>query len=117
VNNLSEAIFYLCRGASSAEALESLLWQTVKNILINWQLVYGAQPEIQALIEGGSMPSKTNYKTRLLKLSDKYSAYVMIPCPWQPSALKPNKGSNHSLTTHNIKTHSSSKSNSKECLK
>ena len=127
VNNLSEAIFYLCRGSSSAEALESLLWQTVKNILLNWQLVYGAQPEIQALIEGGSMPSKTNYKTRLLKLSDKYSAYVMIPCPWQPSALKPNKGSNHSLTTHSLTTHSltthsltthsSSKSNSKECLK
>ncbi len=117
VNNLSEAIFYLCRGSSSAEALESLLWQSIKNILINWQLVYGVQPEIQALIEGGSMPSKTNYKTRLLKLADKCSAYVMIPCPWKPSALNPNKGSNHGSSTHSLTTHNSSESDSKECLK
>lgn len=111
VNNLSEAIFYLCRGSSSAQALESLLWQTIKNILINWQLVYGAQPEIQDLLDGGSMPSKTNYKTRLLKLADKHSAYVMIPCPWQPSALNPNKSSNRNITTYNL-----SESDSKEPL-
>ncbi len=85
VNNLSEAIFYLCRGAQSAETLEARLWQHVKGILINWQLVYGTQPEIQALLDGGRLPSKTNYKTRLLTLADKHSAYVMLPCPWQPS--------------------------------
>ncbi|WP_314884593.1 IucA/IucC family protein [Psychrobacter immobilis] len=87
VNNLSEAIFYLCRGAQSAKTLEARLWQHVKEILINWQLVYGSQPEIQDLLDGGSLPSKTNYKTRLLTLADKHSAYVMLPCPWQPSTL------------------------------
>ena len=90
VNNLSEAIFYLCRGEQSAESLEARLWQHVKEILINWQLVYGTQSEIQNLLDGGSLPSKTNYKTRLLTLADKHSAYVMIPCPWQPSTLNPN---------------------------
>lgn len=87
VNNLSEAIFYLCQGAQAAETLEAQLWQHVKEILINWQLVYGTQPEILGLLDGSSLPSKTNYKTRLLKLSDKHSAYVMLPCPWQPSVL------------------------------
>ncbi|WP_372844613.1 IucA/IucC family siderophore biosynthesis protein [Psychrobacter sp.] len=87
VNNLSEAIFYLCRGSQSAKTLEVRLWQRVKEILINWQLVYGSQPEIQDLLDGGSLPSKTNYKTRLLTLADKHSAYVMLPCPWQPSVL------------------------------
>ena len=87
VNNLSEAIFYLCRDAQSAKKLEARLWQYVKEILINWQLVYGPQPEIQDLLDGGSLPSKTNYKTRLLTLADKHSAYVMLPCPWQPSVL------------------------------
>ena len=87
VNNLSEAIFYLCRDAQSAKKLEARLWQHVKEILINWQLVYGPQPEIQDFLDGGSLPSKTNYKTRLLTLADKHSAYVMLPCPWQPSVL------------------------------
>jgi len=102
VNNLSEAIFYLCRGAQSAEILEARLWQHVKEILMNWQLVYGIQPEIQDLLAGGSLPSKTNYKTRLLTLADKHSAYVMLPCPWQSSMLNANKD--------NIKTHKSSES-------
>lgn len=105
VNNLSEAIFYLCRGAQSAEILEAQLWQHVKEILINWQLVYGTQPEIQDLLDGGSLPSKTNYKTRLLTLADKHSAYVMLPCPWQPSTLNA-KTDNKS----NIKIHKSSES-------
>jgi len=102
VNNLSEAIFYLCRGAQSAEILEARLWQHVKDILMNWQLVYGTQPEIQDLLDGGSLPSKTNYKTRLLTLADKHSAYVMLPCPWQSSMLNANKD--------NIKTHKLSES-------
>ena len=108
VNNLSEAIFYLCRGAQSAETLEALLWQHVKEILMNWQLVYGTQPEIQALLAGGSLPSKTNYKTQLLTLADKHSAYVMLPCPWQPSTVNTKKDNNA-----NTKTHNSFKSDSK----
>ncbi len=99
VNNLSEAIFYLCRGAQSAETLEGLLWQHVKDILMNWQLVYGTQPEIQALLAGGSLPSKTNYKTRLFMLADKHSDYVILPCPWQPSALNANNSHNSNKKT------------------
>jgi siderophore synthetase component len=79
VNNLSEAIFYLADGKSS---LENMLWRCMKRALIQWQRTYGIQPELQALTEGGVMPSKNNFTTRLLKKADKASDYTMIPVPW-----------------------------------
>ena len=69
---------------------------------MNWQLVYGTQPEIQDLLDGGSLPSKTNYKTRLLTLADKHSAYVMLPCPWQSSMLNANTDNKSNIKTRKL---------------
>lgn len=80
INNLSEAIFYLANGDLS---LENQLWSRLLNQLKKWQTINGEQPEIQALINGGSIPSKNNFTTRLMKKADKESNYTQIHSPWQ----------------------------------
>lgn len=80
INNLSEAIFHLANGDLS---LENQLWSRLLNQLQQWQTINGAQPEIQALITGGSIPSKNNFTTRLMKKADRESNYTQIHSPWR----------------------------------
>ncbi|MBJ7553987.1 IucA/IucC family protein [Marinomonas spartinae] len=80
INNLSEAIFHLADGDN---ALEMLLWEELLNQLKKWQTINGEQPEINALISGGSLPSKNNFTTRLMKKADRESDYTQILSPWR----------------------------------
>jgi len=80
INNLSEAIFHLADGDN---ALETLLWEELLNQLKKWQTINGEQPEINALIAGGSLSSKNNFTTRLMKKADRESDYTQILSPWR----------------------------------
>lgn len=90
INNLSEAIFHLANGDAS---LEKQLWHRLLEQMKKWQTINGAQPEIQALIDGGSIPSKNNFTTRLMKKADRESNYTQIHSPWRTDDQR--KGATH----------------------
>lgn len=79
INNVSEAIFFIANGEKT---LEKQLWQHLRQAIHQWQSINGKQPELEALLQGGAMPSKNNFTTRLMKKADKESNYTMIPVPW-----------------------------------
>lgn len=79
INNISEAIFFISEGN---ETLEKALWDSVKNAVVRWQSVNGKQPELEALINNGSFPSKNNFTTRLMQRADKESDYTQVKVPW-----------------------------------
>ncbi|WP_194165930.1 IucA/IucC family protein [Shewanella sp. YLB-07] len=79
INNVSEAIFHLAAGDRK---LELDLWHSLKQTIVQWQLVEGEQAELQGLLEGDDIPSKNNLTTRLLKQADKHSGYNRVPSPF-----------------------------------
>lgn len=78
INNLSEAIFALSHGHSH---IEKDMWQIVSEQLDTFQSNYGVQPEIEALLAGGAIPCKTNFRTRLFQKADRQSGYVYLQHP------------------------------------
>ncbi|WCP67489.1 IucA/IucC family protein [Vibrio tubiashii] len=79
INNISEAIFFIAEGNQS---LERTLWRCVKSAIIRWQSVNGKQAELESLLNGGCLPSKNNFTTRLMQRADKESNYTQVQVPW-----------------------------------
>jgi len=78
VNNLGEAMFHLANGDS---ALESRLWAGVQTLLQAQALTLGNPPLLRELCEGGPLPSKENFMTRLLMKADREAGYTALPNP------------------------------------
>ena len=80
INNLSESIFHLSMGERK---LEQQLWQILRQVLVDWQLHFGEQPELQGVLKGADIPCKNNMVTRLLKQADRLSSYTQLSNPMQ----------------------------------
>jgi siderophore synthetase component len=78
VNNLAEAMFHLADGD---EILEARLWQCVARIAEDWQRVHGEQPLLRGLLNGETLPSKNNLRTRLFQRADRDADYTDLPNP------------------------------------
>ncbi|WP_341664886.1 IucA/IucC family protein [Vibrio sp.] len=79
INNISEAVFFICEGNSK---LEQALWSILRDAIICWQSINGKQPELESLLDGGYFPSKNNFTTRLMQNADKESSYTRVLAPW-----------------------------------
>ncbi|CAM3596825.1 IucA/IucC family protein [Vibrio aquimaris] len=88
INNISEAVFFICEGNSK---LEQALWSILRDAIICWQSINGKQPELESLLDGGYFPSKNNFTTRLMQNADKESSYTQVLAPWTTR----NKGESH----------------------
>ncbi|MEH6413511.1 IucA/IucC family protein [Pseudomonas sp. CGJS7] len=78
VNNLAEAIFHIAAGDRT---LEDRLWNAIGHLAADWQRRFGRQPLLQGLLEGASLPSKNNLRTRVFKRADRDSDYTALPNP------------------------------------
>ncbi|MET7141199.1 iron transporter [Xanthomonas sp. PPL139] len=85
VNNLAEAIFHLADGH---DRRERQLWQIVGDIARRWQQRHGAQPALQALLDGAPLPAKNNLRLRLLQRADRHADYSFLPNPIGSAALR-----------------------------
>lgn len=74
VNHLSETLFRLADGDRT---LEQQLWDVLAQQLTRWQ----TQPEIAAVLAGGTLPSKNNLKTRLMQKADRHADYTLMQHP------------------------------------
>jgi hypothetical protein len=63
--------------------LADALWQDTSTALqhVRSQLEVAA-PELDALLQGGALPCKTNFKLRLMAQADRQAQYVSLPNPW-----------------------------------
>lgn len=80
VNHIAEAILAL---SWRRPALADALWQDTSKALqhVRSQLEVAA-PELDALLQGGALPCKTNFKLRLMAQADRQAHYVSLPNPW-----------------------------------
>ncbi|MCK0744301.1 IucA/IucC family protein [Chromohalobacter nigrandesensis] len=80
VNHVAEAILAL---SWQRPALGDALWQDTLDELHRVRQTLGTSaPELDALLEGGDLPCKTNFKLRLLAQADRQAEYVALPNPW-----------------------------------
>lgn len=81
VNNLSEAVLALTQGRP---ALAPAMWQLVRQELQDIRAtLQSPAPELDALLDGASIPCKTNFRIRLAAAADKFAGYVQLRAPWQ----------------------------------
>ena len=81
VNHIAEAVLAL---SWQRPALADWLWQDTLEELRRVRKTLGVPaPELDALIKGGSLPCKTNFKLRLMAKADRQAQYVLLPNPWQ----------------------------------
>ncbi|PRY66617.1 siderophore synthetase component [Vreelandella songnenensis] len=86
VNHIAEAVLAL---SWQRPALADQLWQdTLEELRHVRQALDVAAPELDALLEGGSLPCKTNFKLRLMARPDRQAQYVLLPSPWQVNRIK-----------------------------
>lgn len=78
INNLAEAMFHIAAGDS---LLEDRLWNVVGTLALDWQQRFGRQPMLQGLVEGATLPSKNNLRTRVFKRADRDSDYTALVNP------------------------------------
>ncbi|MDP4556779.1 IucA/IucC family protein [Halomonas meridiana] len=80
VNQIAEAILAL---SWQRPALADALWQDTSTALqrVRNKLEVAA-PELDALLQGGALPCKTNFKLRLMAQADRQAHYVSLPNPW-----------------------------------
>lgn len=80
VNHVAEAILAL---SWQRPALGDALWQDTLNELRRVrQTLETSAPELDALLKGGDLPCKTNFKLRLMAQADRHAEYVALPSPW-----------------------------------
>ncbi|MDN3556651.1 IucA/IucC family protein [Halomonas maura] len=85
VNHVAEAILAL---SWQRPALGDALWQDTLDELRRVRQALGAPaPELDALLAGGELPCKTNFKLRLMAQPDRQAQYVALPNPWQASRV------------------------------
>lgn len=81
VNNLSEAVLALTQGRP---ALAPAMWQLVRQELQDIRdALQTPAPELDALLNGATIPCKTNFRIRLAAAADKFAGYVDLRAPWQ----------------------------------
>jgi siderophore synthetase component len=81
VNNLSEAVLALTH---ERPALAPPMWQLVRQELEEIRATLQTPaPELDALLNGASIPCKTNFRIRLAAAADKFAGYVDLRAPWQ----------------------------------
>jgi siderophore synthetase component len=78
INNISEAIYHL---SGESKSQEQKMWQLVSQTISDFQQSYGDEDELADLLNGGSIPCKCNFITRLLKRADKAADYVELSNP------------------------------------
>lgn len=105
VNNFSEAIFHLAAGHDEDNCQENIrleceLWQLLRTAVEQWQDENGAQPELDQLLLGETIPSKNNFTTRLLKQADFQAGYTNLK---NPLVLLP-ISQNHQSSEHTLRT-------------
>lgn len=80
VNHIAEAILAL---SWQRPVLADLLWQdTLEELRHVRKTLRVPAPELDALLNGGSLPCKTNFKLRLMAKADRQAQYVLLPSPW-----------------------------------
>ncbi|MCX2524775.1 IucA/IucC family protein [Larsenimonas rhizosphaerae] len=81
INHLSEAVLAL---SWNRPALAPALWAQVREHLVEVRSTLGETeaPELDALLDGASLPCKTNLKVRLMAGADREAGYVDLPSPW-----------------------------------
>lgn len=80
VNHVAEAILAL---SWQRPALGEALWQDILDELHRVREALGGDaPELDALLAGGELPCKTNFKLRLMARADRQAQYVALPNPW-----------------------------------
>ena len=85
VNNLSEAVLALTHGRP---ALAPAMWQLVRQELQDIRATLQTTapeltPELDQLLNGASIPCKTNFRIRLAAAADRFAGYVQLQAPWQ----------------------------------
>jgi len=81
VNHVAEAILAL---SWQRPALGDALWQDTLDELRRVRQNLGTSaPELDALLAGGDLPCKTNFKLRLMAQADRQAQYVSLPNPWR----------------------------------
>lgn len=81
VNHVAEAILAL---SWQRPELGDALWQdTLDELHRVRQTLDMLAPELDALLAGGDLPCKTNFKLRLTAQADRQAQYVALPSPWQ----------------------------------
>lgn len=81
VNHVAEAILAL---SWQRPDLGDALWQdTLDELRRVRQTLEMPTPELDALLAGGDLPCKTNFKLRLMAQADRQAQYVALPSPWQ----------------------------------
>ena len=81
VNNLSEAVLALTYGRPQ---LAPAMWQLVHRELQDIRsALQSPAPELDELLRGGTIPCKTNFRTRLAATADRFSGYVQLHAPWK----------------------------------
>ncbi|WP_280569867.1 IucA/IucC family protein [Chromohalobacter sp. 296-RDG] len=80
VNHVAEAILAL---SWQRPGLGDALWQdTLDELRRIRQILEMPTPELDALLAGGNLPCKTNFKLRLMAQADRHAEYVALPNPW-----------------------------------
>ncbi|MCM5704498.1 IucA/IucC family protein [Larsenimonas salina] len=80
INHLSEAILAL---SWERPALGERLWAQLRDVLERVrETLPGPAPELDALLDGESLPCKTNLLVRLRAAPDRDAGYVALPTPW-----------------------------------
>lgn len=81
VNHVAEAILAL---SWQRPALGDALWQDTLDELRRVRQTLGTSAsELDALLAGGELPCKTNFKLRLMAQADRQAQYVALPNPWR----------------------------------
>lgn len=81
VNNLSEAVLALTHGRPQ---LAPAMWQGVHRALEDIRsTLQSPAPELDDLLNGGTIPCKTNFRIRLAAAADKFAGYVQLHAPWK----------------------------------
>lgn len=85
VNHVAEAILAL---SWQRPALGEALWQdTLDELRRVRRTLETPAPELDALLAGGELPCKTNFKLRLMARADRQAEYVSLPSPWQAAQV------------------------------
>ncbi|GGC04601.1 aconitase [Marinobacterium zhoushanense] len=92
INNLAEAVHYLCNDSAQ---LEAELWRTIAQVIRGYRDqcdLPRAHALLDPLLDGEPLPSKTNLLVRFHKHADRLAGYVPVASPFDAKPVKPETG-------------------------
>ncbi|MBV1786818.1 hypothetical protein KQ940_01995 [Marinobacterium sp. D7] len=92
INNLAEAVHYLCNDSAQ---LEAALWQTIAQVIRGYRDqcdLPRARALLDPLLDGEPLPSKTNLLVRFHKHADRLAGYVPVDSPFNAKPFNPETG-------------------------